>query len=514
VTSIPTQNSSNDKGFAPARYSLSFSRRRADAVFGIGALMVYAMAVSPVMAQDDVTTQNASSGYGGAWITGPASNPLSFLNGPAYRTFGQRTPYDVPDFAPARMLDQRLPSWISFGWEERFRYEGYHNSGFKLNNNDSYILLRSRLSMIIKPAAWLKLVAQLQDARSFMQKPPWGPPNLNAWDLKLAYIQLGDPERYWISVRVGRQLINYNNTIIADSEWRNQGRSYDAVVANLHYGRYRVGLFAASAVVPMAQGISHHQEGNNIYGAYGGIDHLAPNSVLEPFVLWRVQPNVTIETGTKTATGKQQEWAYGLRFKGLTLKHLDYSAQWIGERGNDGPNDIRAWATTGGLGYRIDRLRWKPRVFWQYDYASGDRNPKDGEHGTFDTMYPTAHDRFGVADLFGWQNIVAGRVGITIEPRHRWTLTGQYLHFWLASATDALYNTSGVAIIRDPSGKSGTHIGQEYDAYTWYELNRHLNLGVGVGHFQGGQFLQSTARGTNYNYPYFAINFKDNPRGK
>ena len=241
--------------------------------------------------------------------------PTQFLERTGLRTFGQTTPYDAPDFAPARLLDEQLPRWISFGLEERFRYEGYHNSGFRLNNNDSYILLRSRLLMLIKPTRWLKIVTQVQDARPFMQKPPWGPPNLNAWDLKLAYLQLGDPEKQWISVRVGRQLINYNNTIIADSEWRNQGRSYDAVVANLHYSRYRLGLFAASAVVPMAEGISHHEEGNNIYGAYGGIDHLIPNSVLEPFVLWRVQPSVSIETTARTDTGKQTNGHMGCASK-------------------------------------------------------------------------------------------------------------------------------------------------------------------------------------------------------
>lgn len=463
------------------------------------------------MAQDDVTTQNAPSAYNGAWITGPASNPLSFLNGPAFRTFGERTPYDFPDFAPMTSLNNQLPSWIRFGWEERFRYEGYHDGSLKPHNNDSYILLRSRLSMTLAPSPWFEVVTQLQDARPFMQKPPWGPPNLNAWDLKLAYVQFGDPEKHWISVRVGRQLINYNNTIIADSQWRNQGRSYDAIVANLHYSRYRLGLFAASAVVPLPEGVSHHQEGNNIYGAYGGIDHLVPNSILEPFVLWRLQPSVPIETTAKIKNGKQDEWVYGLRFKGLALKNLDYSAEWIGETGNDGPNTIDAWATTDGLGYRFQPLWWKPRVFYQYDYATGDRNAHDGVHGTFDTMYPTAHDRFGIADLFGWQNIVSQRVGLTVEPRHRWTVTGQYLDLWLASSTDALYNTSGGVIVRDLSGRSGTHIGREYDGYTWYELNRHCNVGVGVGHLQGGRFLESTSKAPNYNYPYFAINFKDNP---
>src|SRR3984957_5694412 len=259
----------------------------------------------PGLAQDDVTIQHATSAYTGGYITGPASNPLSFLNGPAYRTTGSTAPYDFPDLPPASLLNRQLPKWISFGWEERFRYEGYHNSGFKLNNDDSYLLVRSRLGVTIRPSAWFKVWAQGQDSRPFMQKPPWGPPNLNAWDLKQAYAEFGDPEKQWVSVRVGRQSINYNNTIIADSEWRNQGRSYDAVVKNLHYGRFRLGIFPASAVIPAAESISHHQEGNNIYGLYGAIDHIIPNSSLEPFVLWRVQPSVAVETTASVKVGRQ-----------------------------------------------------------------------------------------------------------------------------------------------------------------------------------------------------------------
>jgi hypothetical protein len=347
-----------------------------------------------------------------------------------------------------------------------------------------------------------------------MQKPPYGPPNENTWDLKLAYAEFGDPEKHWISVRVGRQIINYNNTIIADSEWRNQARSYDAVVANMHYSRYHLGLFAASAVVPLQYGISHHQEGNNIYGAYGGIDNLVHNSVFEPFLLWRVEPSVAIETTAKIKTGKQDEWAPGFRFKGTTLKNFEYSTEFVMERGNDGPNDIDAWGTTDGIAYRFDSLVMKPRLFYQFDYASGDKNPTDGVHGTFDTMYPTAHDRFGITDQFGWQNIIADRAGVTIEPRRRWSVTAQWLDFWLAQPKDSLYNSSGSSIVRDTAGTDGTHVGQEADIYTWYELNRHVNVGVGVGHIWGGEFLQKTTKDPNYNYPYFAINFKDDGKSK
>ncbi len=91
-------------------------------------LFLFAIAAGlPLAAQDDITTQNATSGYNGAYITGPASNPLSFLNGAAWRTTGNPAPYDFHDFAPLTYLDAKLPNWIDVQAEERFRYEGYDN---------------------------------------------------------------------------------------------------------------------------------------------------------------------------------------------------------------------------------------------------------------------------------------------------------------------------------------------------------------------------------------------------
>jgi hypothetical protein len=464
----------------------------------------------PAVAQDDVTTQNGSSGYEGGWITGPASNPLSFLNGPAFRTTGINMPYDFPDFAPMTALDNRLPAWIGFGLEERLRWEGMVNQSFKRGDDDYYLLNRWRFLMQIKPTSWLRIVGQMQDARAWWQQPPLQPPNTNRFDLKLAYAEFGDPEHQWVSVRVGRQLINYNNTIIANSEWRDQGRSYDAVVTNFHVDRFHLGVFAASAVVPMDEGISHHQEGNNIYGMYGQIDNLiAPTSSFEPFVLWRVAPSVTVINPGKSTTGRESEQAYGVRWKGLAFNNFDYSIEAIREGGTDGSNDIAAWGTTDGLAYRFASLFWKPRVFSQYDYASGEKGLHNETHSTFDTMYPTAHDRFGISDQFGWQNIKAIRAGVTVEPHNRWTLTAQWLDFWLASASDSLYNTSGGSIVRNTAGTAGNHIGNEADFYTWYEINRHLNLGVGVAHIFPGQYLMIMEKGANFTYPYFALNFKD-----
>jgi Alginate export len=468
----------------------------------------------PAFAQDDVTTQNAASGPGGAFITGPASNPLSFLNGPAYRTFGSAAPYDLPNFRPVSVLNTQLPKWIAFEGEERLRFEAYRNSNFKLGNDDAYFLNRFRFQLDFRLSSWFKVVSQVQDSRPISQNPPIGPPNENTWDLKLAYAETGDPEKSWINVRVGRQLINYNNTIIANSEWRNQGRSYDAFVTNLHFGRFRLGMFAAAPVVTRDYGVSRHQKGNDVYGLYGNVNQLLPRSVLEPFVLWRTQRNVAVESSIKNLKGTQHEQAYGLRIKGKPVSRVDYSVEAVSERGNDGTNPIRAWAGNFGAAYSFTSAPWRPRIFGQYDFASGDRHPADGVHGTFDTMYPTTHDRFGITDQFGWQNIRAGRGGITVEPHSRWTVSAQYLNLSLASSADGVYNISGGLLFRDSGGKSGTHIGEEFDVYTWYELNRHVNVGTGIGHLMPGSFLVRTTPGFAYTYPYFAINFKDNGKDR
>jgi hypothetical protein len=475
-------------------------------------LFLFAIAAAlPLAAQDDITTQNATTAIDGAWITGPASNPLSHLNGLAWRTTANPEPYDFHDFAPLTDLDGKLPNWVDLQTEERFRYEAYDNSSFKAGADDSYLLNRFRFQVDLHSPSWLRVTAQVQDARAGFQNPPLGPPNTVRWDLKLAYAEIGAPDQHWFSLRVGRQIINYNNTIIANSEWRNQARSYDAAVLNLKAKREHLGIFAASAVVPQAYGVSPHQEGNNIYGAYGRIDDfLVPHSILEPFFLWRVQPAEVVEPAVAKTTGKENEKAFGVRLKAQNLKALDYSGEVILETGTVGAQPIRASAAQAGAAYQFLNVASKPRVFAQYDYATGNSNPKqNATHTTFDTIYPTAHDRFGITDLFGWQNIEAVRGGATVEPHRRLTFTAQGLDFWAADALDSIYNTSGSSIVTNKTDH-GRHVGAEIDGYSWYELNKHFNLGGGIGYFGGGQFLTNVTTSHSYTTYYFALNFKDN----
>jgi hypothetical protein len=84
-------------------------------------------------------------------------------------------------------------------------------------------------------------------------------------------------------------------------------------------------------------------------------------------------------------------------------------------------------------------------------------------------------------------------------------LSGAYNDWWLASANDGFYNASGAIVARDPMGRSGTHIGREFDVQTSYRPDKHLELGVGLGHILSGDFLVRMSRAHSYTYPYLML---------
>ena len=125
-----------------------------------------------------------------------------------------------------------------------------------------------------------------------------------------------------VQPQVGRQLINYNNTILADSEWRNQGRSYErwsqiftrAGIASESSRRRR--WFRSqkeSAITWKATTLWSVRRNRKADPEFG----------MEPFFMWRVQPKVGIggvrrarpASRMKRRTGcgsKARRWEAGL----------------------------------------------------------------------------------------------------------------------------------------------------------------------------------------------------------
>jgi len=414
---------------------------------------------------------------------------------------GQQTSVQATSFVPSDQLNKELPRWLRFSGDYRARLEGTTGVGFKPNSNDAYFLNRFRLNMKIQPTAWLRFNVQAQDSRVFgKNQTPAAPPFQNTFDLRMAYVEIGDSEKKTVGLRVGRQELAFGEQrLIGHLNWTNTARTFDAVRATFRHGNYRLDAFASSVVNPRDGEWDHHAQGNNFHGLYGGIDKLIPNAVIEPYALWRLAPGQVTESKTP---GKLDSKTFGVRVAGKLPHSFDYSVEMARQTGGLGTDDIGAWAGHWVMGHSFVKAKYKPRVFTEYNYASGDENPTDKHRGTFDQLYPTGHDKLGLADQVGWRNVHNVRFGYEMKPHPKWLLSSSYHNWWLASATDALYNASGAAVARVTAGTAGTHVGQELNAQAVYTFDKQFQLGMGYAHMFTGEFLKKATPGKSYNFPY------------
>ncbi|HEY7387499.1 MAG TPA: alginate export family protein [Bryobacteraceae bacterium] len=442
-------------------------------------------------------------------LTGPNGRAECIVNNPGGSKINPNRPSDsdTPEasFSAMSAVNRRMPEWLCFTLGYRTRYEGYSGANFELHSSDSYLLTRFRLGMMVSPVSWLKVYGELQDADAFGKTPPLAPPYQETWDLRRAYVDIGNMQEGRFGLRAGRQDLNFEDgRLLGTSYWRNASKGYDAVEAVTNWSQVSATAFAASPVLAADNGLTHSQAGNDLYGLDGKFKTALPAGLVEPFLFWRLTPNQKTEEG---ASGKLDEKIVGLRLAGTIHKSWDYDTEGAVETGQVGANKIRAHGWLGIAGYTFDRLRYRVRIFTEYDYASGDRNPHDGVRGTFDALYPNVHDHLGLADQFAWQNLRSFRAGARVWLRRNWTVAGAWGDYWLADPRDGFYNPLGPVIARDPTGRSGSHLGEEYDAQTSYRLNRDIELGVGVGRILPGEFLLRTNHPAAYTYPYLMLSY-------
>jgi hypothetical protein len=406
----------------------------------------------------------------------------------------------------SEQFNSTLPKWLRLGGEYRARVEGFTGGGFKGNSDDTYLLSRLRLNMTLQPESWLKFGFQAQDARAFWknQNPP-APPYQDVMNLRQGYVELGDIEKKTAGLRAGRQELAFGDErLVGNSNWTNTARSFDALRGTLRHDGYRLDLFASRVVKQQNGEFDWSTPGNNFYGAYGGMEKLVPQAVVEPYFLWRRQSGLKTELG---ALGTMNFGTVGVRMVGKLPSSWDYGLEMDRQAGSLGRDTIGAWAGHWVLGRTLSTPHLHPRIALEYNYASGDSNPKDGHRSTFDQLYATGHDKYGMDDQVGWKNVRNARVSFETKPAKKWSAVAKYDAWWLADPHDALYNAASAAVVRVPSGQAGRFVGQELDAALGYNFSRQFQFGGGFGHLFPGTFLKNATPGVAYNYPYAATTF-------
>ncbi len=407
----------------------------------------------------------------------------------------------LPDPTPvSAAVNSELPSWLRFSGEERARTEYIQGEGFK-PVGDLYLLNRLRLNMDVRAAGWLRFSFQAEDARVFGQNTlPAPATQKDAMDLRVGYVEIGGPESV-ATLRAGRQSLDFGDgRLVADPNWSNVGRTFDAARLTLRHRRLKLDLFTGAVVKIDPVGFDLPAPGGHFHGAYGSLGGLVPGAVIEPYVFWRLDHNYRSETGRP---GNLDEKTVGYRWAGKLPEAFDYTAEMAAQAGSWAGDRIAAWMGRWIVGHTFV-VPGQPRLFLEYARASGDPNPTDRRHATFDPLFPVPHDVYGLTDLFFSQNIVQLRPAVQFSLRPNLRLTAAYDDFRLASARDGLYVAGRIAA-RSLDGAAGAHIGQEADLQARWTVGPATEFTIGCGHLFPGRFLRSTTAGVPYNLVFLNL---------
>ena len=150
----------------------------------------------------------------------------------------------------------------------------------------------------------------------------------------------------------------------------------------------------------------------------------------------------------------------------------------------------------------------------EFNFAIGDENPTDGTRGTFDQLYPTPHDKYGLADQVGWRNIHHLRAGFELTPFKALPVVANYHSWWLAEKRDgALRRQRRAARARRRRRRQSRHVGQEIDVQVTRALTPQLQLAAGYAHIFTGAFLKQATPGASYSHPFVMVDLRL-PRGE
>jgi Alginate export len=407
---------------------------------------------------------------------------------------------------PRDEINEELPSWLTFAGEIRLRGEGLTGGGFKPDSDDAYLLTRLQLSLKADATKWLRFFIMGQDSHvlgeSFVKPVS---PYQDEMDLRFAYVEFGDTEKARFGLRLGRQALDFGEQrLVGSANWLNDPHSFDGARATFRGDTYQVDVFAACLDRIRPEQFDECTPGNDIYGLYTVFSKIIPNSKIEPYFFWRRQSGVKDE---EAVVSDLHEGTLGFRWAGKIPNGFDYSVEMARQVGSLGADSIGAWAGHWLAGYTLAKTRFTPRLFAEYNYASGDNNSTDGHRGTFDQLYPSAHDLYGLDDQVGWKNIRHIRTGVAINPKPVWMLGVRCNSYWLANPNDALYAASSAIVAKSSTGTAGTFVGQELDLVTSYKFMKQASFSLGLGHLFPGTFLKNTTPGISYTYPYGMLTY-------
>jgi hypothetical protein len=426
---------------------------------------------------------------------GPAAVPSTAE--PSAQT-GTITAKPTPETAAAKPAEKvgfarvapGWPRWFTLILVDRSRVESIRPPGTRGAEYDTYALNRFRLTASARTASWLTANLQVQDARVGGYATSPAPKSVqNTLDLRLANVELGRKGARGVTAVVGRQELSLGDgRLMASPDWGNVSRTYDGLRVSGFLPGFKVDVFGVAPVDVTPDSFSKAKYGERAFGAWSTLDKVKPLAYIDVYELVKHNSAATGETGSK---GDQTIYATGVRVGGPIGKAFSWEADNAIQRGHSAGDDVKAWATHEGVSWTIGRAAWKPKLGVDYDFASGDDDPKDGVKGTFDQLYASTHGKWGLGDQVGWRNMHHVALRLEVSPTRNLKVSTAVNKIYLATLNDAWYSASGSKVVINRTATS-RDVGWEPDLSGTCTLTRDLTMGIGLAVLLGGDFVKQS----------------------
>lgn len=398
-----------------------------------------------------------------------------------------------------------FPKWLAFDSELRARVEGQTSFNEVSSNERLYVLTRARGGMYVLPTSFLKGYLQFEDTHALGLPLHLVPANQrNVFDLFQGYLDIKPVKK--LDLVTGRQLLRFGSErVVGISDWTNNGRSWDGFDA--HYGdKNWIEAFATSVVAVHPTSLDKHGPGLTFYGVVGTVTTWVPRTQIQPFVLMRRNVSVASQQAIR---GGELETTFGAEVNGKAPGGFFYDVMGDLQRGAYSNDSIHAGAGFVKAGYQVNAVPWKPRFGGEYDYATGNPHRNATRIGTYDQLYPSNHNAFGLTDLFGFQNIAQKRINVDMAPTKNLTLLFQTEFLHVATVRDNVYNVGAAVLARAPAGGfRANDIGQGFDASGEYLFRKYLDIKVGAGHTFPGRVLAQAGKAPPLTLGYLQLTYR------
>jgi hypothetical protein len=431
----------------------------------------------------------------------------SYLNDPAART-------DVFDPIKYIPLSERSDLYLTLGGQLRDRYEYFNNNLFGSGPQDrnGYNLLRLMANADLHLGPHVRMFVEGISATEQGRVGGPRPSDLNQVDLFQAFVDIMLPlaSDASLELRGGRQVIVFGaERLVGVSDFTNVRRTFDGARATLTTTGNTLDLFYARPVRVLPHDLDDDFPDTFIAGVYDTW-HLsgvweAAKPKLEMYAYYVNRQSITFNQTTAGAN----RYTFGARFT-ASPKPFDFDIEPDYQVGRFNGQATRSFSVAAIAGYAFQQVMLSPRPFIGFDIASGGQRNNPGD--TFDQLFPSGHDKFGIIDAIGRQNIIDVHPGFTLnllknKPGAKLlTLLAQYRQFWRESNQDAVYTASG-SILRASGGSNASSIGGEFDMQVDWKLERHISVYAGYCHFFHGAFISATGPHSDIDFAYSALTF-------